>query len=49
MNLRFDLPYFAHTVDMTGRRVYSLSPLNMTVGWVREIPLCNLLLSSGTY
>jgi len=51
--LRIDLPYTARVevevFDLTGRRVYLHSPLNLSAGWNREIHLTEVTLSAGVY
>jgi len=52
-NLVLDIPWSAEIqvdiMDITGRRVYSQSPVIMTPGWRQEMELHSLALPSGSY
>lgn len=51
--LRFSLPWPAHVAtevfDVTGRQVYSDSPIYFPAGWNHEIELSDMTLPSGAY
>jgi len=52
-NLQFDLPYSAEIevdiFDLTGRLIYSYSPVKMLPGWSREIVVSGRGFPSGVY
>ena len=49
----FDLPWAARVtvevMDLTGRRVLAIAPVDLSAGWAHTIAISGLTLSSGLY